>query len=116
MVDPHDTSVPADQCAPTSRLDPPPSAKLDRSRSKKPDRATADRADRRVIKFLAVTMDADTAQVVRVEGEDATGARFELSVDAEATLATCGPRDRLESFVEEAFEAGIACVPDGRID
>ena len=113
MLDPQDSSAPADKYTPPSNLNPLPSSKSDQSRSKKPDRPVADRADRRVIRFLAVTIDADSAQVVRVEGEDATGARFELSVDEKAALAKRGPQDRLENLVEEAFEAGIACVLGG---
>ena len=87
--------------------------KSDQSRGKKPDRPIADRADRREIKFLNVTIDAISAHVVRVEGQDATGARFELSVDEKASLAKRGEHERLEDLVEEAFEAGIACVLGG---
>jgi len=58
-------------------------------------------------------IDVNSAHVVRVEGQDATGARFELSVDEKNSLAKRGAHERLEDLVEEAFEAGIACVLGG---
>lgn len=116
MLDPQESSVPADLYVPPSNLNPLPSVKPDQSRGKKPDRPVADRADRREIKFLNVTIDANSAAVVRVEGQDATGARFELTVDEKASLAKRGENERLEDLVEEAFEAGIACVLGGDTD
>jgi len=113
MLDPQDSTAPADLYVPTSNLNPPPPVKSDQSRGKKSDRPTADRADRREIKFLSVMIDVNSAHVVRVEGQDATGARFELSVDEKNSLAKRGAHERLEDLVEEAFEAGIACVLGG---
>jgi len=62
--------------------------------------------------LVAITMDARTAQVVKLEALDATGARHELSEDEKAKLVTEGSED-LEEVVEQAFEAGIACILDG---
>jgi len=59
------------------------------------------------------TIDADTAQVVKLETEDASGARHELSDEEKASLAHAGAAGDIEQFVERAFEAGIACVLGG---
>lgn len=65
--------------------------------------------------LLAFTIDPQTAQIVRVEGLDPTGARHDLSEQDKARLIKAhSDRERtLERFVERAFEAGIACVLDG---
>jgi len=60
--------------------------------------------------LFAFTIDANTAQVVKLEALDASGARRELSDEEKASLAQPGAGERLEEFVEKAFEAGIACV------
>lgn len=62
---------------------------------------------------FAFTMDANTGEVIQIEGIDATGARHELSKDEKATLAKDNGRVRLEELLEQAFEAGIACVLGG---
>jgi hypothetical protein len=60
---------------------------------------------------VTITIDAASAEVVRVEGLDATGTRRELSDEEKASLVNGGRRDELlEAVVEHAFEAGIACV------
>lgn len=61
-------------------------------------------------KLFAFTIDASTAQVVKLEALDASGARHELSDDEKQRLALAGSDGGLEEFVEKAFEAGIACV------
>jgi len=61
-------------------------------------------------KLFTITIDASTAQIVRLESQDATGARRELSDEEKASLAQEGGEDRLEDVLEQAFEAGIACV------
>jgi hypothetical protein len=63
-------------------------------------------------KLFTFTIDARTAQVVKFETLDASGARHELSDDEKASLAADG-NGGLEEFVEQAFEAGIACVLGG---
>jgi|GEM_PF-1264618 len=60
--------------------------------------------------LFAFTIDANTAQVVKLEALDASGARRELSDEEKASLAQPAAGERLEEFVEKAFEAGIACV------
>ena len=75
-------------------------------------RTTAVRADQPVHRLMTVTItiDAESAEVVRVEGVDATGARRELSDDEKASLMKEGRDERVTALVEQAFEAGIACV------
>ena len=64
-------------------------------------------------KLFTFTIDASTAQVVKLETEDASGARHELSDEEKASLAQAGGDGDLEQIVERAFEAGIACVLGG---
>ena len=61
-------------------------------------------------KLFTFTIDASTAQVVKLETEDASGARHELSDEEKASLAQAGTEGSLEQVVERAFEAGIDCV------
>ena len=61
-------------------------------------------------KFFAFTIDASTGQIVRLESLDAAGARHELSEEEKASLAQTGGAGKLEEVLEQAFEAGIACV------
>jgi len=61
-------------------------------------------------KLFTFTIDATTAQVVKLETEDASGARHELSDEEKASLAQAGTEGSLEQIVERAFEAGIDCV------
>jgi hypothetical protein len=72
-------------------------------------------------KLFTFTIDAATAQVVKLETQDASGARHELSDEEKANLAQAGNEGDLEQFVERAFEAGIACVlgggePEDKVD
>ena len=64
-------------------------------------------------RLFTFTIDASTAQVVKLETEDASGERHELSDEEKASLAQAGTASDLERFVERAFEAGIACVLGG---
>lgn len=61
-------------------------------------------------RLFAFTIDANTAQVVKLETLDASGARRELSDEEQASLVQAASEEGLEEFVEKAFEAGIACV------
>ena len=61
-------------------------------------------------RLFTFTIDARTAQVVKLETLDASGARHELSEEEKASLAQAGAEEGIEQFVETAFEAGIACV------
>jgi len=60
--------------------------------------------------LLTLTIDAETGQIVRLEGVDSSGARHELSKEQTARLAQQKGEDTLEALIEEAFEAGIASV------
>ena len=60
--------------------------------------------------LVALTLDAATGRVVKIEGVDTAGARHELSEDAKARLAKPEVSATLQGVVEEAFEAGIACA------
>ena len=59
--------------------------------------------------LLSFTVDTSTGQVVTVEALDAAGTRRKVSDSRVKVLAREG-RQRLESVVEDAFEAGIDCV------
>ncbi len=61
-------------------------------------------------RLFAFTIDANTAQVVKLETLDANGTRHELSEEEKAGLAQAAGEGALEDFVAKAFEAGIACV------
>ena len=82
----------------------------------KASRAAAPRTDQPAtavpkLKAVTITIDADSADVVRVEGLDAKGARHELSNEEKASLIKdARSEERLEEVLEHAFEAGIACV------
>lgn len=92
------------------------SAHSDQPAPRKTSRAAPARPDRAETKLLAITIDTDTGRVVRLEGFDATGNRHELSETDRATLTTREREDRLEDLVEQAFEAGIACVLGGDME
>jgi hypothetical protein len=101
-----------EQSASQFKSDQPASGRSARRPSGRTGRGSRTRADQRNSRLTAitVTVDADTAQVVRVEGLDAAGARRELSNDEKANLVTHESDGRLEEIVEQAFEAGIAVV------
>jgi hypothetical protein len=60
--------------------------------------------------LLALTINAKTGQIVRVESVDSSGARHELSEEQWAKLAQEKGTDTLEALIEGAFEAGVASV------
>ena len=64
-------------------------------------------------KFYSFTIDAQTAEIVKFESLDAAGVRHELTDDEKASLTKEAAEDRLEDVLEQAFEAGIACVLGG---
>jgi hypothetical protein len=65
--------------------------------------------------LFSFTIDVTTAQVVKVETLDASGARHEVSDREKANLAPNGS-ERLEEALEEAFQAGIDCILGGAED
>src|SRR5690242_3175349 len=57
-----------------------------------------------------ITIHAKTGQIIRVEGVDDSGSRHELSDDEKASLVKEIGNATLQDVIEEAFEAGIACM------
>jgi hypothetical protein len=99
--------------AKAARADAKPEAEQADRPAAKAGRATAAKEDQPAprLKAVTITIDPESAEVVRVEGLDDAGARHELSDDERASLAAQARRDgRLEELLEHAFEAGIACV------
>ena len=86
--------------------------KADQTEATKTARATAVKTDQPVQRLMTVTItiDAESAEVVRVEGVDATGARHELSAEEKANFMKERRDERVLALVEHAFEAGIASV------
>ena len=104
------------------RSTPPPSKpvrrsslKSDQARGETADRPGELRTDRPASSYLTVTIDADSARVIRVDAVDATGSAHELSSDERAQLVKGWSDDKLQDVVEQAFEAGIACVLGGEL-
>ena len=60
--------------------------------------------------LLTLTIHAKTGRTVKIESVDGTGTRHELSEEERANLAKEAGNATLEAMVEQAFEAGIACV------
>jgi hypothetical protein len=67
-------------------------------------------------KRLAFTLDLNTGQIIRVEGVDAENMRHDLSQTEMTVLRSDTGRPRVETLLEEAFEAGIACILGGGSD
>jgi hypothetical protein len=88
--------------SPTSRRNRPSSSKPEQSRGEETDTAATKRTDRPVTKYLTVTIDADSARVVRVEGQNANGTRHELTHDERKNLASIGD-DRLDELLERVW-------------
>jgi len=106
------SAIKADQYLPPAKPAQPRVEKADQTEAPKTARSTTVKADQPVHRLMTVTItiDAESAEVVRVEGVDATGARHELSDDEKASLMKEGRDERVTALVEQAFEAGIACV------
>ena len=69
--------------------------------------------------LLTVTIHAKTGQIVKIEGVDSAGRHHELSDEEKTSLAREKSKATLEDIIEQAFEAGIACVlgdEDGKDD
>ena len=65
--------------------------------------------------LIAFTIDIATGQLAKVEKVDGAGARQELSSEEKARLKQQSS-DTIEALIEQAFEAGIACVLGGHAD
>src|SRR6478672_6706851 len=103
------SAIKAEPYTPPPKPAPPRADKADQAEATKPARATAVRADQPVHRLMTVTItiDAESAEVVRVEGVDATGSRHELSDEEKASIMKERRDERLAVLVEQAFEAGI---------
>jgi len=69
--------------------------------------------------LLTFTIQARTGQIVKIESVDSTGAHHELSDEEKTNLAKEKSKASLEDMLEQAFEAGIACMlgdADGKDD
>ena len=106
------SAVKADQYVPPGRSGTPRVEKADQPEATKTARGTAVRTDQPVHRLMTVTItiDAESAEIVRVEGVDATGARHELSDDEKSSFIKERREERVAALVEQAFEAGIASV------
>ena len=62
-------------------------------------------------RLLSFTIVAGTGEIVKCEGLDANGDRYELAEDEKAALAK-EARLSLEEVLSRAFEAGMSCVLD----
>ena len=60
--------------------------------------------------LLTFTIQARTGQIVKIESVDSAGAHHELSDEEKTNLAKEKSKATLEDMLEQAFEAGIACV------
>jgi len=67
--------------------------------------ATADQGG-----LVVVTMNAATGSLVKIETVEPNGARHEPSAEETQVLARDRAKASLERVIEQAFEAGIACV------
>ena len=57
----------------------------------------------------ALTIDAKTGHIVKIESVDSRGAHHELSDKEKANLAKEKSKATVEAIIEQAFEAGVAC-------
>lgn len=112
MNDMHESHAAAGQPGSSPNSHRAASSKVDKSKTHKTSEASAERNGRSDGRLLAITVDADTARVIRIEGLDASGTRHELSTSDREVLLNRGTDGRVEDVVERAFEAGIACVLD----
>jgi hypothetical protein len=60
--------------------------------------------------LLTLTIHAETGRIVKIESVDSTGAHHELSEEEKANLAKEKSKATVEAIIEQAFEAGVACV------
>lgn len=107
------SAIKADQFTPPAKPAQPRPEKVEQTEAiTKTARSTAVRTDQPVHRLMTVTItiDAESAEVVRIEGVDATGSRHELSEEEKTSLIKERREERLAAFVEQAFEAGIASV------
>ena len=69
--------------------------------------------------LLTITIQAKTGQIIKIQSAEGGGGGKELSDQERADLLKKASKDTLEALIEQAFEAGIACVlgdPIGRTE
>jgi hypothetical protein len=81
-------------------------------KSRKAGDAAAESVEPADRQLLTITVDPDTARVVRIEKLEEGGKCHELTTSDREVLLSRATDGRLEDVVERAFEAGIACVLD----
>lgn len=82
-----------------------------KGRSRKSSSATsATSAGESTDRLFAFTIDPKTAEIVKLESLDSSGARHELSDAEKTSLVDTEPEEEIQDIVEQVFEAGIACV------
>jgi hypothetical protein len=62
---------------------------------------------------LALTLDANTGEVLKFEAVDAAGQHRELSQSERLELAKARRGEAVEELIERSFEAGLACLVGG---
>ena len=60
--------------------------------------------------LLTITIQAKTGKIVKIQSAKGGGGGSELSDQERADLSKKVSKDTLEALIEQAFEAGIACV------
>ena len=60
--------------------------------------------------LFTITIQAKTGQIVKIQRAEGGDGRSELSDQERADLLKKASKDTLEALIEQAFEAGIACV------
>src|SRR3974377_2276864 len=60
--------------------------------------------------LFTITIQAKTGQIVKIQRAEGGDGRSELSDQERADLLKKGSKDTLEALIEQAFEAGIACL------
>jgi len=80
------------------------------SAKKGPGAKSSSPASEAAPQLLTFTIQARTGQIVKIESVDSAGAHHELSDEEKTNLATGRSKATLEDMLEQAFEAGIACV------
>src|SRR5688572_2685999 len=78
--------------------------------SSEPSRPMTDTQSSPNAGLITATIEAATGRIVEVRSINAAGASAELTTDRRARLSKQSGDATLEDLVEQAFEAGIACV------
>jgi hypothetical protein len=61
-------------------------------------------------RLFAFTIDADTAQIVKIESVGGNGGRHQISDEEKKSLVREGSIGSLKDVLQLAFEAGLACA------